>query len=146
MIRHTVLALPLSSLTSVPFLRTAAVLYEYLLTFTLEVRQYWNHSFHIATALFFANRYLCLIHRLFLVAAVFARGSTEVCALIITENWIVDIELIFADSGAQLHIYKPAAVALNDHCGYPLRCTALLWCSEVYSVVAFLVVTCTCDV
>ncbi|EPT02107.1 hypothetical protein FOMPIDRAFT_1118985, partial [Fomitopsis schrenkii] len=69
---------------------TAAVFYEYLLTFIQEVRQYWNRGINIPIALFLANRYFCLIHRLFLLVVVFVRPYPDVRASLVTAYRAVD--------------------------------------------------------
>lgn len=60
------------------YTRTAAVLYEYVLTLPQEVKQYWGREIKLPSALFFANRYLCLVDRLIVLSVIFAEPSTEV--------------------------------------------------------------------
>ena len=56
----------------------AAVFYEYGLTSAREVRQYWGRPLNVPSALFFANRYMCLISRIVLLSAMFAEPSEAV--------------------------------------------------------------------
>ncbi|KZT69212.1 hypothetical protein DAEQUDRAFT_738314 [Daedalea quercina L-15889] len=60
---------------SVSLAVTTAVLYEYGLTFERETQQYWSRRLDIPGALFFANRYLCLLSRFVVLIAVFVRPS-----------------------------------------------------------------------
>ncbi|KAH9932945.1 uncharacterized protein B0H18DRAFT_672223 [Fomitopsis serialis] len=54
---------------------STAVFYEYGLTSAREVRQYWGRPLNVPSALFFANRYMCLISRIVLLSAMFAEPS-----------------------------------------------------------------------
>ncbi|KAH9932947.1 uncharacterized protein B0H18DRAFT_1208273 [Fomitopsis serialis] len=67
---------------------TTAVFYEYGLTLAREVRQYWGHRFDIPSAVFFANRYLCLISRAVVLSAMFAGPSDARCSVLV---WCAEV-------------------------------------------------------